>query len=83
MFNFLKKLYSDSGEISMNWNNTFCNIRSTSAYQFILTLFENSGHSDRRGGSKIVKMMLGGNAILGVAEMCVTGIQAEVTVSSG
>ena len=49
----------------------------------ILTIFENSGHTDRRGGSKIVKMMLGGNAILGVAEMCVTGIQAEVTVSSG
>jgi hypothetical protein len=39
----------------------------------ILTIFENSGHTDRRGGSKIVKMMLGGNAILGVAEMCVTG----------
>ena len=49
----------------------------------ILTIFEDSSHSDRRGGSKIVKMMLGGNAILGVAEMCVTGIQAEVIVSSG
>ena len=49
----------------------------------MLKIFENSGRSDRRGGSKIVKMMLGGNAILGVAEMCVVGIQAEVIVSSG
>ena len=48
-----------------------------------LATFENTGYSDKRGGSKIVKMMLGGNAILGVAEMCVPGIQAEVTVSSG
>ena len=48
----------------------------------ILTIFEKSNHSDRRGGSKIVKMMLGGNEILGVAEMCVVGIQAEVTLSS-
>ena len=47
------------------------------------TIIWNSGHSDRRGGSKLVKMMLGGNAILGVAEMCVAGIQAEVTISSG
>ena len=52
---------------------------SKNMYQYI----DNSVHSDRRGGSKIVKMMLGGNAILGVAEMCVTGIQAEVTISSG
>ena len=49
----------------------------------IWTVFKNSDHSDKRGGSKIVKMMLGGNAILGMAEMCVTGIQAEVIVSSG